>query len=122
MRPLDTSDAAARPARLPNIGYAVLRSRIVVPRRFASGNVTYGTGMSVTSGDPKGSAPSAGDTQAGGVMSVTWTPRPARCRTRSWTDRSRPPTPCSGVTARATTATRRRGLMRYAASGRSSPR
>jgi hypothetical protein len=31
---------ASRPARCPYTRYAVLRSRIVVPRRFAKGNVT----------------------------------------------------------------------------------
>ena len=44
----------------------------------------------------------------GGVTSVTRTPRRTRCRVMSATCRSRPPTPCQGATARASTTIRSR--------------
>ena len=89
--------SASRPARKPNSRYAVLRSRIVVPRRFASGNVRYGTCRTWMCGEANGSAVDRRVIAGGGVMSVTSTSRAARCRTRSRTDRSSPPTPCSGI-------------------------
>ena len=52
----------------------MLRSRIVVPRRFANGNVTYGTGLIVRFGwrNTASAAASAGLlAAAGGVINVT---------------------------------------------------